>query len=111
MGNPLTRAGKFNRPIAILRRVVTVNAHNEEIEGEPTRVETLASVMPAPGTERFQSVEMAASSPMRFVLRYRPDPPTVKDSIEFDGRTYAIASVTEIGTREGWEVLAEARAE
>lgn len=111
MGNPLTRAGNFTRPIAILRRTTTTDDHNEEVEGEPTRVETLASVKPAPGTERFQSAETAAAAPMRFIIRYRPDPPTVKDAIELDGRAYAIASVTEIGTREGWEILATARAE
>lgn len=111
MGNPLTRAGNFTRPIKILRRQVSANDYNEEVPGPPVEVGTLASVRPAPGVERFQSAERAAQAPMRFIIRYRPDPPTVEDSIELDGRAYAIASVTEIGTREGWEILATARAE
>ena len=48
---------------------------------------------------------------MRFVLRHRTGLITVKDSIRFDGRTYAVSSITEIGTREGLEVLAVARGE
>lgn len=111
MGNSLTRAGNFNRAVTILKRNVTTNDNNEEVEGEPTEVETLASVKPAPGTERFQSAEMAAQAPMRFVFRYRDDLMTVEDSILFDGRIYTVSSVTEIGIREGIEVLATARAE
>lgn len=115
MGNLLTRAGNFTRPVTILRRTVTTNAHNEEVEGAPAQTATLASLKPAPGTERFASAEMAAQAQMRFVIRYRPDPPTVKDSIRDDAdpnlKIYSISSVTEIGNREGWEILATAKAD
>ncbi len=111
MGNRLTRAGNFTRPVTILRRVVTRNAANEEIEGAPVETDTLAWVGPAPGTERFQSGERAAEAPMRFVLRWRPDVVRVTDSIRHDGRIYAVSSVTEIGIREGLEILAVARGE
>jgi head-tail adaptor len=109
--NKLLKSGDFNRAVTILRRNVTKNAHNEEVEGDPTEVETRARVTPAPGTERFASAENAAQAPMRFVIRWRPDPPSVEDSLEMDGRPYAISSVTEIGLHEGWEILAVARAE
>lgn len=112
MGNPLTRAGNFDRRVTILRRNVTTNAHNEEIEGVPTEVGRWASVRPAPGTERFQSAEMAAEAPMRFVFRWEANLLTVKDSIRHDdGNIYAIAAIAEIGLREGIEVLATARAD
>lgn len=97
--------------MTILQRTVAINAYNEEVEGAPVEVETLAGVSPAPGTERFQSAETAAQAPMRFVLRYRTGLITVEDSIRFDGRIYAVSSITEIGTREGLEVLAVARGE
>jgi head-tail adaptor len=110
--NRLVAAGKRDRPVTILRRTFTTDAHNEEIEGMPTSKTRFASVKPSPGTERFQSAETAASAPMRFVFAYEPDLVRVTDSIEHDdGRTYAVASVTEIGRREGWEVLATARGE
>ena len=110
MGNRLTRAGNFTRPVTILRRTASMVA-GEEIEGPATEAGTLASVSPAPGTERFQSAETAALAPMRFVFRYRPNLLTVEDGIRFDGREYSVSSITEIGTREGLEVLATARAE
>lgn len=111
MGNPLTRAGNFTRPVTILKRRVSTDSHNEEVEGLPDKVETLASVKPAPGTERFQSAERAAEAPMRFVLRWRGGLLGVIDAVLFEGRTYHASSVMEIGTREGIEVIGVARAE
>src|SRR5690242_15943710 len=111
MGNPLTRAGKRYRPIKILRRNVTTNVHNEEVPGAPTEVPTLASVLFVRASERLSSDETVAETEKRFILGPRPDPPTVKDAIEFDGRTYAILNVEEIGTREGWDIRGVARAE
>lgn len=112
MGNSLTRAGNFTRPVTILKRNVTgTNSHNEQTVGPPTEIETLASVKPAPGTERFQSAEKAAEAPMRFVLRWRPGLLGVIDAIRFDGRVFEASSVLEIGTREGIEVIGVARAE
>lgn len=98
--------------MTILRPTFTTNARNEQVEGAPIETMRWASVKPAPGTERFQSAELAAAAPMRFVFRYEPDLVRVTDSIlHEDGRTYSVASVTEIGRREGWEVLATARGE
>lgn len=49
---------------------------------------------------------------MRFVFRWEADLVEVTNTIEDeDGRPYAIASITKIGRREGWEVLATARGE
>jgi head-tail adaptor len=110
--NPLVEAGKRDRVVTILRPTFTTNTQNEQVEGEPDTKVRLASVKPAPGSERFQSAETAAQAPMRFVFAYEPDLVRVTDSIEHDdGRIYAVASVTEIGRREGWEVLATARGE
>lgn len=111
MGNRLTRAGNFTRPVTILEPARGTNAHNEEVITWVPGVTMLASVRPAPGTERFQSAELAATAQMRFVFRHRPDMITVEKMLRFDGRDYAISSVTEIGTREGIEALATARAE
>jgi head-tail adaptor len=106
MSNPLVLAGRLDRRVAILRDgTPTRNSRNEEI---PVR---WASVKPAPGTERFASAENAATAPMRFVFRWAADLVRVTDRLRHDGRDYDIKSVTEIGRREGWEVLATARAE
>jgi head-tail adaptor len=111
-GNALVEAGRRDRWVEIVRPVTTTNAHNEEIEGEPTRSGVFASMKPGPGTERFQNAETAAQAPMRFVFAYRPDLIRVTDRIEADdGRTYQVLWWSEIGRREGIEALATARAE
>lgn len=113
MGNALLQAGLLDRRVTIVRPAgFTRNAHNEQVEGTPTTEARWASVKPAPGTERFQSAETAAQAPMRFVFRWEDDLVRVTDRLlHDDGREYAISSVTEIGRREGWEVLATARGE
>lgn len=112
MGHPLMAAGKRDRRVTIVRPTYSRNAINEPIAGAPVEKVRWASVRPAPGTERFQSAETAAAAPMRFVFLWEADLVRVTDSIEHDdGRTYAVSSVTEIGRREGWEVLATARGE
>jgi hypothetical protein len=45
------------------------------------------------------------------VFRYRLGVLSVEKMLRFEGRDYAISSVTEIGIREGIEVLATARTE
>lgn len=112
MGNKLLEAGRLDRRVTILRAGAgTLDTFGEMVPGEATETETWASVRPAPGTERFASAENAATATMRFVFRWREDLVRVTDTLLFDGRTYNIASVTEIGRREGLEVLATARAE
>lgn len=111
MGNALLQAGKLDRKVTINRPTWTRDEGNERVPGEPDTTTRWASVRPAPGTERFQDAETAAAAPMRFVFRWEDDLVRVTDSITHDGRDYAVASVTEIGRREGIEVLATARGE
>ena len=109
--NRLVAAGNLDRRVRIDRATPTRDAHNEETMAWAEYATRWASVRPAPGTERFRSAETAAEAPMRFVFRWEADLVGVEDLLFHDGRTYEISSVTEIGRREGWEVLAVARAE
>jgi SPP1 family predicted phage head-tail adaptor len=112
MGNALLAAGKLDRRVTVERATSTTDEHGEAVLVWGEHAVRWASVKPAPGTERFQNEETAAEAPMRFVFRYEADLVTVEDRIlHEDGRRYFIASVTEIGRREGWEVLATARGE
>lgn len=112
MGNRLVDAGRLDRRVTIVRDGVgTRDGHGQLVPGAPVLTETWASVRPAPGTERFVNAENAASAPMRFVFRWRADLVRETDRIEHDGLTFHVASVTEIGRREGIEVLATARGE
>jgi head-tail adaptor len=112
MSSALLRKGALNRRATIVRPSYTTNAHNEKVEGEPSRTTTWCSLGPGPGTERFQNAEVAASAPMRFVFQWRPDLVRDTDRIEADdGRTYEVLWWAEIGKREGIEVLGQARGE
>lgn len=112
MGNALLRAGRLTRPVTIVRGGAPVEDEYRDVAtsaAEETHV--MGGVAPAPGVERFGNAELAATALTRFVFRYRTDLLRVTDQLRFDGRVYDISSVTEIGQREGWEVLAGARKE
>lgn len=112
MGNPLLDAGKLDRRVTIERSTASVDGHGEDILVWGSHATRWASARPAPGTERFQSAELAAQSVTRFVFRWEDGLVSVEDRLlHDDGRRYAISSVMEIGRREGWEVLATARGE
>lgn len=104
--------GRLNRRVMIERSgTLTQNTWGEDEEGQPAEITRYAEVKPAPGTERFANAENAATAPTRFLFRYEPDLVSVVDRLLYGGRTYDIKSVNEWGNREGWEVLAVARAE
>lgn len=110
--NPLLEAGKLDRRVTIERATTAKDDHGEDVETWAASATRWASVRPAPGTERFQSAETAAEAPMRFVFRFEDGLVRVTDRLlHEDGRRYYVASVTEIGRREGLEVLATARGE
>lgn len=113
MGNALVEAGKLDRRVTILRAGTgTRDEYGEVQPGANTETTTWASLRPAPGTERFANAENAATAPMRFVFRWRADLVRETDRLRDEfGLVYDVKSVTEIGRREGLEVLAVARAE
>lgn len=109
MGNPLVAKGKLDRRVTIVTAASGgTDSWGQEMAGPPQRTTRWASIRPAPGTERFASGENAATAVMRFVFLWQADlvPPTAQ--LEHDGQTYDVKSVTEIGRREGLEVLAVA---
>jgi head-tail adaptor len=112
MGNALLAAGKLDRQVTILTAGAgTLNEYNETVPGASVETVRFASVRPAPGTERFVNAENAAQAVMRFVFRWEAGLVPVTALLRTDGRDYDVKSVTEIGRREGLEVLAVARGE
>jgi head-tail adaptor len=105
--------GRFDRPVVIVTPVqpTTTDDWNEATGPEPTRVDAWAAIRSAPGTERFQSAENAALAPMRFFFRWRDGLVSPTSVIEYDGRTFDVKSVEEIGRRELWQVIAVAKAD
>lgn len=107
--------GPLNRRIAIERAGIVDNASGDRVDGfTPARV-VAASATPGGGRERLLSAQNAAEAPMVFRIRWARDLADLSpaDRIQYpatSGRYYDIASVVEIGTREGIEIAATARA-
>jgi head-tail adaptor len=106
-------AGKFDRQVVIVTPVqpIETDSWNEATGPPPTRVNAWASIKTAPGVERFQSAENLALAPMRFFFRWRAGLVSPTSWIEFDGKTFDVKSVEEVGRRQLLQVGAIARAE
>ncbi|WP_181008615.1 phage head closure protein [Sphingomonas montanisoli] len=109
----LLRAGARDRRITIQRATLAPDTAGDPAPSWENLSTVWASAMPAPGVERLQSAEIAATTPMVFRIRWSSAVADVnpKDRISYAGRMWIIASVTEIGRREGLEIAATARAD
>jgi SPP1 family predicted phage head-tail adaptor len=106
-------SGKLDRRIVIERAALTANAFGEGVPTWAPLAEVWAHKQDVSDKERQQSAEVSAEITTRFRIRWSPDVATLnpKDRIVFDGRTFEIWGVKEIGRREGLEISATARAE
>lgn len=106
-------AGKLDRKIVIQRFTSTVDEYNEPVLSWSTLATRSASYEPISDGERFRASETAATASARFVIRYSSAVSTLnpKDRLTFDGDTWQILHVKEIGRREGIEITAGARAD
>lgn len=106
-------AGKLDRRITLQPRLMTKNGFNEDVETWPDGLEVWSSYEPVKDGERLRAAEVAASITARFQIRWSPDVAGLSevDRLAFDGRSFDIVAVKEIGRREGMEISATARAE
>lgn len=105
------RAGKLDRRIEILRhQEIGRNELNEPIMGWVPVAEVWASARPNRGAERFEAQQLVGSAVLTFQIRYRADI-SVEDRIGYEGRTWDIHDIREIGRRVGTEIDATARAD
>lgn len=106
-------AGKFDRRVALLTRVITKGPLNADVETWPVMAEVWASYEPVSDGERLRQSEVAATITARFQVRWSPDTALVDPTwrLEFEGRTFDVVATKEIGRRVGVEISATARAE
>jgi SPP1 family predicted phage head-tail adaptor len=106
-------AGDLNRRITILRSRREFDGLQHRAGAPEEFVTRWASATPVRDGERFAGGETQASLTMRFVVRYDAQTATIDptDLVEYDGRTFGIAGVKEVGFREGVEISATARTE
>lgn len=106
------RAGKLDRRVTIQRKTVTESGSGEPIEAWNDLATVWAQARPNRGDERFSTMQVVGSAVTTFVVRFRADlAVTVLDRLGYDGKTWDILDVRELGRREGWEIDAKARAD
>ena len=115
------KKGPLNRRVTIHRAGIVRDAYGDEVDGftpGPT-IWANASVGAGQGRaarrERLVSAQTAAEAPMVFRIRWRADLADLgpADRIEYPaggGRMFDIASVVEIGRREGIEIAGTTKA-
>ena len=106
-------AGKLDRKIILQRFTTTVDAYNEPVLTWATLATRSASYEPISDGERFRAGETAANASARFVIRWSSAVATLnpKDRLQYEGETWQILHVKELGRREGLELTCSARAD
>ena len=99
-------AGRLDRRVKLLRATVTYNAMNEPVETFTHVATVFANVNYMRDLEKYDSDAVRAEKMAKFVIRWRTDI-NEKDRVEYDGKTYKIRGVTEMGRREMLELLTE----
>lgn len=106
-------AGKLDRKIDLLRATYATDDANESIATWHVLANRSASATAVSDGEKLRASELGATLSMRFKVRWDTSiadlDPT--DRVLYNGRTYDIVGVKEIGRREYFEITAAARAE
>lgn len=106
-------AGRLDRRITILRDAPVNNSFNEPVSVWGDHAIVWAGFKPVSDGEKWASGQTLASAIVRFTVRWSSQVSDVdpRDRITFDGRTYDILGIKEVGRREYLEITAAARAE
>lgn len=104
--------GELNRRIEI-ERATTAHDGLAQVQTWSSLATVWAKVTPVSDAERWRSGSVGASVTHRFLIRYSSQVAGLnpKDRLQYDGRTYDISGVKEVGRREGLEITASAQAD
>lgn len=108
------RSEALDRLITLQRASVTQDpGTGENVETWATLATVCAGKRDVSDAERVASAEVQATITTRFVIRWDSawSDLNPKDRVVYDGRTYDIAAVKEIGRCEGLELSAAARSD
>lgn len=106
-------AGKYDRVITIRRSSKTNSGGSPVITWANYLTDIPASAIPLSDGERARAGQIEAQNSMRFRFWWSPEGATVngKDEIIYDGVTFDINHVKEIGRRKEIELTAASRAD
>lgn len=102
------KAASLDRRVTIQSRTAAQSSTTGEVTYTWTDVATVwAEVIDLRGREFFAARQVQSDITTRFRIRYRSDV-TVLNRLSYDGGTYNIRQVSQIGRKHGLEILAEA---
>lgn len=102
-------ARKLDRRVTLHQAGIVTDAGGDAVPGFTPLQTVWASVRPAPGIERLQSGENAASAPKIITIRWSAalSALSARDRVEYPvGVMLDIKSVDEIGRRDGLQIVA-----
>jgi SPP1 family predicted phage head-tail adaptor len=98
------RSGKLDRRITLQTLTISRDGYGATIETWTDLDTVWAEVVPLKGTEYFAAAQIVVEEQLKFRIRYRSDL-TEKVRITYNGQTYDVQNITEIGRRQGLELL------
>ena len=101
------RAGRMDKRIIIQQVTETQDGYGDPADSWAAFKTVWAEVIFKPGREYFNGATDIATAPAIFRIRYLSGV-TRKMRISYDSETYDILSITEIGRKEGLEIVASA---
>ena len=107
------QAGQLDRRVTLQRASTAPNSFNEPESIWLPLATVWASKTDVSDGEKLRSAEVGATIDTRFQIRWSTRVSSIgpKDRLTFEGRTYDIVGVKEIGRRLGLEISATARNE
>jgi SPP1 family predicted phage head-tail adaptor len=106
-------AGALDRLVTLQRATMANDSFNTPVPTWGDLATVWAAAVPVSDRERLAASEVSASITHRFTIRWTSGVSDLSptDRLTFDGRTFDIFGVKEIGRREGLEITAMARAD
>ncbi len=106
-------AGNLDSRILFLRATTAPNGFNEPVETWSTLASVWAKAVPVSDGERWSAGQTLANETIRFTIRWANSVSSVgpKDRVQYEGRTFDIQGVKDLGRKEYREITATAGAE
>lgn len=101
------RAGQLDNRITIKRRVLTKNAHGEDVVTYEDHVTVWSKKSDLRGKEYFAAQQVNSDITTEFTIRYRGDV-LYTDRIQDGSLSYNINQIVELPRRKGQVILASA---
>ena len=99
------RAGELDRKITVERAMAVTSGTGEVTHTWATFATIWARRVPIKADEYFTAQQVNAPVDARFQIRWRDGLDSAMRLV-YDGKTYDILSIQEIGRREGYDILA-----